>query len=304
MKTDELHLRDPFVFVDRRSGRCLMTGTGPGRNAFPLFASRDLDDWERLPDAFAPPPGFWAGRDFWAPEIHEWRGGYYLFGSLKAEGRFRATQIFAADKPEGPYRPLTDGPITPPGWECLDGTLYVEDGAPWIVFCREWIQTHDGGMWAMPLRSDLSAAAGRPVWLFDASEAPWVRPLDVSKSEEAWIRERAMPSFVTDGPWLHRLASGALLMLWSSFGEQGYALGVARSASGSVTGPWTQDPQPLFARDGGHGMLFAAPDGTLRLSLHQPNRSPLERPQFIPVVECHDALKTADERGRRKRSRP
>ncbi|MFZ0544128.1 MAG: hypothetical protein WAM60_01730 [Candidatus Promineifilaceae bacterium] len=29
----------------------------------------------------------------------------------------------------GPYSPLVDGPITPDNWQCLDGTLHVdEDG--------------------------------------------------------------------------------------------------------------------------------------------------------------------------------
>lgn len=37
----------------------------------------------------------------------------------------RGTQILRADKPEGPFVPLSDGPVTPADWECLDGTLYV-----------------------------------------------------------------------------------------------------------------------------------------------------------------------------------
>lgn len=146
----------------------------------------------------------------------------------------------------------------------------------------------------MPLTPGLKEAAGRPVWLFDASEAPWVRPLDVSGSKDAHIRERVMPNYVTDGPWLHRLSTGTLLMLWSSFGEQGYALGVARSACG-IMGPWTQEPQPLFAQDGGHGMLFTCPDGARRLSVHQPNHPPHERPHFIPVCEQDGTLEISKE---------
>ena len=45
-------------------------------------------------------------------------------------------------------------------------------------------------------------------------------------------------------------------MLWSSFllGKDGngqYAIGVARSQSVTVTGPWIQDPQPLNPNDNG-----------------------------------------------------
>jgi hypothetical protein len=51
---------------------------------------------------------------------------------------------------------------------------------------------------------------------------------------------------------------------------------VRSSASGKIGGPWTTD-EILFAKDGGHGMIFRGLDGRLRLSFHQPNSSPNER---------------------------
>ena len=33
-------------------------------------------------------------------------------------------------------------------------------------------------------------------------------------------------------------------------------MGVARSTTGSVLGPWVQQDEPLWARNGGHGMIF------------------------------------------------
>ncbi len=71
---------------------------------------------------------------------------------------------------------------------------------------------------------------------------------------------------------------------WSSFGAGGYAQGLARSASGQISGPWIQEPEPLYAQDGGHGMIFRAFDGRLMLSLHKPNRTSDERPYSSPCV--------------------
>ena len=65
----------------------------------------------------------------------------------------------------------------------------------------------------------------------------------------------------TDGPFLVRSEHGSLLMLWSSFGEEGYAMGIARSAIGLITGPWMQQDEPLWARNGGHGMIFTDSHG-------------------------------------------
>jgi beta-xylosidase len=271
--TAELPIRDPFVVALPEAKTYLMTGTrmrkagGPG---FDVYVSLDLRQWETV-SAFERPKDFWADRDFWAPEIHRFRDRWFMLASFKAPNACRGTQILTADSPRGPFRVHSDGPVTPREWECLDGTLFVDDaGAPWIVFCHEWLQVHDGEICASRLAPDLTRAAEKPVLLFHASAAPWP-----TKKKD----------MVTDGPFLYRAKNGHLLMLWSSFGQGGYNLGVARSASGKVTGPWTHDAEPLYRGDGGHGMLFRAFDGTLMLTLHAPNGGGKERAHFIPVRE-------------------
>lgn len=92
-------------------------------------------------------------------------------------------------------------------------------------------------------------------------------------------------NYVTDGPFLYRCGGGDLLMIWSSFGACGYAVGVAKSLSGDVTGPWKQMEKPLFGENGGHGMIFTSKDGEQWLALHTPNQSPLERPVFYRIRE-------------------
>jgi len=271
--TADLLIRDPFIVALPDEKTYLMVGTrmrkagGPG---FDLYASKDLQQWETF-SAFERPQGFWADRDFWAPEVHRYRERWYILATFKAPQVCRGTQVLVADSPRGPFSPHSDGPATPREWECLDGTLHVDDaGAPWIVFCHEWLQVHDGEICASRLDPDLKRAADKPVLLFHASDAPWP------------IKKKDM---VTDGPFLHRAQNGHLLLLWSSFGQGGYNLGVARSASGKVTGPWTHDPEPLYRGDGGHGMLFRTFEGQLTLALHAPNGGGKERARFIPVRE-------------------
>ena len=62
-------------------------------------------------------------------------------------------------------------------------------------------------------------------------------------------------------------------------------MGIARSTSGTLLGPWKQDVQPLFAKDGGHGMLFRTFAGKLMVTLHTPNITPFERPVFMELAE-------------------
>lgn len=286
-RTEDIHIRDPYVVPIPAEGCYYLYGTtdvncweSPA-TGFDCYRSRDLREWEGPIAAFRPPADFWADRNFWAPEMHLYQGAYYLFATFKAEHVFRGTQVLRADRPEGPYLVHSLAPVTPRHWECLDGTLFIEDGTPWIVFCHEWLQVHDGGMWACRLSPDLRHPVGRPEFLFNASEACWARAMKPNA---------AYPCYVTDGPFLHRTASGALLMLWSSSGERGYALGVARSASGRVVGPWEQSATPLWGADGGHGMIFRTFAGDLMLTLHSPNTRGNERPVFVPIAECGDEL--------------
>lgn len=287
LKNSDIHIRDPFVLSINEEKLYYLFGTvGPecwmnSASGTDYYTSNDLQNWEGPFPAFRPPADFWADRNFWAPEVHSYNGRYYMFMSFKAEGVCRGTQILAADDPKGPFLPIGNGPVTPRDWECLDGTLFVDDKfQPWIVFCHEWVQVGDGTICALPLTIDLTSAAGLPQLLFHASEALWAQE----------INSKGRKGYVTDGPWLHRLSNGELIMLWSSFGAGGYTVGMALSESGGIVGPWKQLPAPLYAGDGGHCMTFRTFDGQLIIAYHRPNSSPDERPYFALLRENGSAL--------------
>lgn len=291
MRLSDINLRDPFVLAHERLyylyGTRGPTCWGPA-DGFDAYVSPDLEDWSGPFPVFQSDGDFWADRDFWAPEVHRWRGAFYMFASFKGPDRPRGTAILRAEGPLGPFIPWSHGPVTPGDWACLDGTLHVDKGGgPWMVFCHEWVQAGDGTVCAMPLTADLRAAAGAPRVLFRASDAPWAKRLRHSSG---------MEGYVTDGPFLWRLADGSLACLWASFSEGGYTQAQARSESGSIAGPWRQ-VEPLFRENGGHGMVFRGYDGALRLALHSPNEHLKERPVFLPVEERGGMLRPADGRG-------
>ena len=277
IKREEINIRDPFVLV--HEGKYYMYGTrGPecwGKGTgLDCYVSTDLENFEDPVVVFLPPEGFWADKNFWAPEVHVYDGAFYMFASFKADGVCRGTQILKADSPLGPFKLHSDGPVTPRDWECLDGTLYIEkteDNQPYIVFCHEWAQIVDGTICAIKLSKDLKKPISEPVELFHASEAPWI--VDIRGG-----------NYVTDGPFVYTDDNGKITMLWSSFGKEGYTLALAKSESNTIKGPWKQVPELLFEKDGGHGMLFKALDGKLMGTLHSPNKTGEERPSFFDVT--------------------
>lgn len=300
MRADQIQIRDPFIFANEREKTYYLFGTtdkncwyGQGEG-FDCYKSIDLQEWQGPFPAFYPPQGFWGTTNFWAPEVHCFKGRYYMFASFKADRRYRGTQILTAEHVGGPYLPLSNGPVTPANWECLDGTLHVDkEENPWIVFCHEWVQVHNGAMYAMRLTSDLQHANGKPVFLFNASEAPWVRKPDWPEKES----QHQFPTFITDGPFLYKTKSDRLLMLWSSVGAQGYAMGIAESETDTIIGPWRQMETPLWAKDGGHGMIFKGFDDRLYVTFHMPNKTPDERPFFIEIEENDDRLRIKSNHG-------
>lgn len=265
MKLVDIRMRDPFVVPCQVEGRYYLFGSiwhgvEPG---FYYYIGSNIEDWDGPFPAFLPPMDFWGPDFFWAPECHEYWGKYYLFGTCGTrEPDFRGTQVFLSitDSPAGPYEQLSQGPLTPAEWTCLDGTLWVEGAQPWLVFCHEWVQISDGTICAMKLTDDLSRAAGEPIELMHASTAPWATEY-VDPKLRGWV---------TDGPFLYRDGS-QLRMLWSSMRDKIYTMAAMVSDSGSVLGPWHHEPMPIYTQDGGHGMWFRDFDGHAHYILHSPN---------------------------------
>ena len=276
LKREDIRIRDPFILPDHTEGCYFMYGTtalksgGIGAaDTFSVYRTTDLERFGEPKVIFrGSDVGFWADRDFWAPEVHFYHGKYYLFGSCKADGKCRGTHILVSDSPDGTFVPLSPDPITPADWECLDGTFWIENGTPYIVFSHEWVQIKDGEIWAMPLLPDLTAPAGEPFLLFRASDDPAVTELHTGRG-----------NYVTDGPFLFR-ESGKLRMLWSSFHGERYLVLESESESGTLRGPW-RHLGSRFPFDGGHAMLFNRFDGTRMISLHNPNQAGLERAVFL-----------------------
>ncbi|AEF83292.1 glycoside hydrolase family 43 protein [Leadbettera azotonutricia] len=294
MHISDIQIRDPFVvpedevyYLFGSTDKDIWKSRGTG---FDGYISRGgLSEFEGPFPVFRPPEDFWSETNFWAPEVHRYNGSWYMFATFKPKEGRRGTAILKSEGGvTGPYNPWSlnasgsSGPVTPAEWECLDGTLYLDaEGRPWMIFCHEWQQVADGEICLLPLTEDLKSAAGKPELLFRASEAPWASPL---KPDPA--RNRLPGNYVTDGPNLYTAKNGALLMLWSSFGPDGaYRIGLAKSESGLVTGPWKQLKDPLYSADGGHGMLFHSVEGKLYLTVHTPNKTPNERPIFIEMID-------------------
>lgn len=289
MKLNEINVRDPYILPFE--GKYYLYGSRVSptdgthywgkQTGFDVYISDDLETWSEPKSIFEITPDFWGERDAWAPEAHVYRGKIYLFASFAAEGKHRGTHILVSDRPDGTFVPVSENPITPPDWACLDGTFYVDkSGKPYMIFCHEWVQITDGTVCAVELTEDLSAPVSAPFLLWKGSDY----------KDSAYTR-KGKKCFVTDGPFLYRNKNGDLLAIWSSFNANGYTELICKSDNGEIDGNWTVLDQPLSAEDGGHGMIFQAFDGKEYFIMHRPNMPcTAERPVITELKHDGDRI--------------
>src|SRR5215217_3067434 len=105
---------DPFVF--RHQGEYFAVGTtasnADARGVFPLLRSRDLVRWQAAGHALARPhPSL--GDTYWAPEIAQRDGMFYLYYSVGQGDRGHHLRVATSARPEGPYHDIGVR-LTPP----------------------------------------------------------------------------------------------------------------------------------------------------------------------------------------------
>lgn len=277
MKRNEIGIRDPYILFTEDTyymyGTRNQTTWGPA-DGFDVYVSKDLEDWDGPVEIFHNDGSFWATENYWAPECIFYEGSYYLIATFGHPDRTKGIQILKADRPTGPFLPFTDGPITPADWNCIDGTVSIDsDKTPWLIFSHSLPEEPRGAMCAAKLKADLSGFEAPATTLFYADEAPWAQPIPFAKAEFGLDGD----AYFSDGPFVFHAEDGTLCMIWSSWGQNGYAVGIARSESGSILGPWKHDARPLHAENGGHGMILRTREGAQKLVLHYPNDRFMER---------------------------
>lgn len=279
MKKQDINIRDPFILVE--DGIYYMYGTraanfGMETEGFDVYTSTDLEEFsDPIPCCDTASAGLNAGAN-WAPEVHKYRGAYYMFATFTREDcGMRGTFAFKADSPKGPFLRHSDV-LTPAAWECLDGTLYIsKEGKPYLVFCHEHTQIIDGTIDYVPLSDDLTHAVGEPVTLFRASEPHWADKTDPTVHR------------VTDAPFFYRTKTDELIMTWSTFVAGKYSIVAVRFEDGDLSQNFTH-LDPVFLDDGGHAMIFEKLDGDLCITFHSPNKPGSERPDFRPLADRGD----------------
>lgn len=290
LKRLDIRVRDPYILLHENVYYLYATS---GEKTLSYYTSFDLENWEPGGIAFEIPADSWALKDVWAAEVHAYQEKFYLFVSLLGKHGLRGTQIAVADHPGGPFLPLENRPVTPLNQSCIDGTLFVSHGTPYIIYSHDWPDryivekdAYVGRICAAQLSTDLHTIVGEPVVLFDSDQAPISR---ATPDHRMW-EGHAVIRYGSDAPFIQSLSGGRLLLTWSPYLNGNYVVLGAICDSGSIFGPWKHLEHPVFQSNGGHAMFFHDNEERLLMCLHAPESPMLERAHLFQMEEQNGLL--------------
>lgn len=292
-------LGDPYI-MKASDNVYYMTGTGGVKDGFKMYSSTDLKEWKDMGRIYTGnTETSWCTSSFWAPEVYEYKGKYYLFFSAQWRDNpanelenFRIG-VAVSDSPAGPYRDLFNKPIFDPGYPIIDANILFEDGRVYLYYSRccykhpvkselaDWAKKNnifeeieESWIYGVELKPDFSGVIGEPKVL--------LRPPVSMKDRQAEWESRSVTNHEANRRWTEGSSifrrNGIYYMMYSSnyYMGENYAVGYATSKS--PLGPFKKaDINPVLQKNSdkggtvtgtGHNSVTVSPDGREMLCVY------------------------------------
>ncbi len=272
------YFADPFVL--RWRGEYFAYGTGEtlevdgrgGEGAFQVLRSLDLVSWQPVGAALpvkqaetGEAGGAWS---FWAPEVAEHGGMFYLYYSTapKERDELHRLHVAVAEHPAGPFH---DCGVVLPESEgfCIDAHPFrdPQDGRWYLFFAKDFFDERAGtGLAVVRLTADMLQAAGASQPVLRAN-ADW----QIYERNRTLYGQRWSAWHTVEGPCVVAHA-GRYCCFYSGGNWQTQDYGVSYAVADHPEGPWEHadagEPRVLGQRSGevlgpGHNSYVIGPDG-------------------------------------------
>lgn len=254
---------DPFILLHGDTYYAYGTEAADG---IAVYVSDDLLSWRRVAGnrLALHKDDSWGDRWFWAPEVYEVDGTFYMYYSADEH-----ICVATSDSPLGPFRQTEKKPMID-GEKCIDNSLFIDDdGKPYLFFDR----FNDGlNIWVAELEADLITVRTETMEQCIHVSQPW---------EEIWPR-------VNEGPYVLK-HEGVYYMTYSANSYESPFYGIGYATADRVTGPWTKyHGNPILQKPGqlvgvGHSAMFADKEGQLRIVFHSHRSESAIHPRYMNI---------------------
>ncbi len=252
------NIGDPFV-LKASDGFYYMYCTS-SENGYYCWKSADLVNWTDKKPAYLRQEGSWAVNCFWAPEVVELNGVYYMYYTAKNSNDSLRIGVAISSSPDGLFEDAKPEPLFDFGYAAIDANVLIDDdGKKYLYFSRDCSENIISGVrkseiYGVSLNDDMISVDGEPVLLSTPSQ-PWEK----GSLNPVW----------NEGPEVIK-HNGVYYLTYSAnyFASAAYSVGYA--TSDSPLGEYKKsDHNPiLFAGSyqnisgPGHHSFTLSPDGT------------------------------------------
>ncbi|MFA5858376.1 MAG: glycoside hydrolase family 43 protein [Elusimicrobiota bacterium] len=251
---------DPFV-LKSYDGKyyCYPTSASDG---YRVWTSTDAIYWKGLGKVYTTKPSSWAKAQFWAPEVVEYNGKYYMYYSArstveKIKGNMHIG-VAVSTSPAGPFLDEHNQPVFDYGYSVIDAHVFFDDdGKKYLYYSRDCSTNrvenrNESHIYGIELNDNMVSVKGEPVLLL--------------KPEQHWEK----PNYHTlwnEGPFMVKY-KGTYYLMYSGqcYASRWYAVGYA--VSQQPLGQFAKYPHnPILAAEWdkvsgpGHHSVFLSPDG-------------------------------------------
>ncbi|WP_158301714.1 glycoside hydrolase family 43 protein [Paenibacillus mesophilus] len=246
------NIADPSVFRDS-NGLYYMYPTGG--NKFKAYSSPDLVHWKDAGIALNGGEVPWADNKFWAPDVKEHGGKYYMFFSATKGKDYPRISVAVSDKPTGPFHTLSEKPLFDFGYGTIDPFVFFDDDGKIYMYYSVDLHTvgdhSESQIHVAQLSNDLQSVIGEPRMLTHP-EQTWE-----SSGKQRW----------NEGSWVHK-HKGTYYLMYSAncYCGKSYAIGYATSKN--PLGPFVKYVNnPVLSANypqvsgTGHHSIVPSPDG-------------------------------------------
>jgi arabinan endo-1,5-alpha-L-arabinosidase len=282
------YFADPFALRTDSGYLAFGTGSVVDGRVFEVLRSPDLVRWTRAGGALEPvSPDL--GTDYWAPEVCERDGAWWLYYSVGHGDRGHHLRVGRADVPEGPFHDQGVD-LTPEERFAIDPSPFrASDGSWYLYYARDVLEGDRVGTMLAVAELPSPAEIRHPRTVL-APRGDW----------QLYLRQREMYGQVYDwhtleGPFVRERPT-RFVLTYSGGNWNGAGYGVAWASAEHPMGPWTEEPDsPRLLRtvDGqvigpGHSCLVEGPGGEDVIVYHAWDRDTTARRLCIDPVTWED----------------
>lgn len=256
-------LADPFILLH---GDTYYAYGTIADNGIAVYVSDDLLAWRQVADnpLALHQDDSWGERWFWAPEVFEVNGTFYMYYSADEH-----ICVATSTSPLGPFKQREKKPMIE-GEKCIDNSLFIDDdGKPYLFFDR----FNDGlNIWVAELEDDLMTVRAETMTPCIHVSQEW---------EEVWPR-------VNEGPYVLK-HEGKYYMTYSANSYESQSYGIGYASADRITGPWIKyEENPILQKPGdlvgvGHNAIFTDKDGVLRVVFHAHRSETSIHPRYMNI---------------------